>query len=183
MGKYSTLLFSPSKYHHIGPFRFPIYEDLVPGEARGIEELTKKQSKSTFKAIKLAQRIAKDKGISTKEATELLGKVGNDENNTSEIVYDYAEELEELQNSSVGMIEQRTNFVTLFMRYRGEAQLDDSDTWTKLSDWQEEDTDNIPSKMLEEIFNLVIWERDGWPKEGEQGKNDQSEAKMIPRRS
>ena len=37
MSKYASLLFSPTEYHEIAPFRFPIYRDLVPGEAKGIE--------------------------------------------------------------------------------------------------------------------------------------------------
>lgn len=174
MGKYSTLLFSPDKYHHIGPFRFPVYNDLVPGEAKGIETITKKQAKSTFSAIKLAQRIAKDKGITTKEATDLLGKVGSDDEQVTDLVYAYSTELEELQNSSVGVIEQQVAFVTLFMRFRGEAQLNGSDEWTQLKDWDDSDTDNIPKKMLEEIFELVLWERDGWPKEEAVGKDEAS---------
>ncbi len=166
MSKYASLLFSPEEYHEIGPFRFPVYHDLVPGEAKGIEAIGRKQSKSTFRSLKLAKRIAQDKKITTKEAIELLGST--DEEN-QELLYDYASELEELQRDSVGAVEQQIAFVTLFMRYRGEAKLLGSPgtrtkDWQKLSDWTEADTEAIPGRLMEKIFELVTWERDGWPK-------------------
>lgn len=174
MSKYSALLFSPEEYYEVGPFRFPIYHDLVPGEAKVIEELSRKQSKTTFKSIKLAQRIAKDKGISTKEAVELLGKVGDEE---TDLLYDYATELEELQVDSVGAVEQRLAFVTLFMQYRGEAKLG-GDEWQQLKDWREEDTEAMPGKIFNEIFDLVLWERDGWPKK-EEGKPSDTDNEVF----
>lgn len=177
MSKYSALLFRPEEYHEIGPFRFPVYHDLVPGEAKVIEELSKKQSKTTFKSIKLAQRIAKDKGISTKEAVALLGKVGEEE---TDLLYDYVAELEELQVDSVGAVEQRLAFVTLFMRYRGEAKLE-NDEWAQLKDWKEEDTEAMPSKLFNQVFDLVLWERDGWPKPDE-GKSEGGEQEFSPPR-
>jgi hypothetical protein len=118
MANYASLLFAPEEYHQIGPFRFPIYHDLVPGEAKGIETIGRKQSKSTFRSIKLAQRIAKDKEITTKEAVDLLSTSEN-----SDLLYDYATELEDLQRESVGAVEQQIALVTLFMRYRAEAKL------------------------------------------------------------
>ena len=176
MSKYSALLFRPEEYHHIGPFRFPIYHDLVPGEAKVIEEISKKQSKTTFKSIKLAQRIAKDKGISTKEAIALLGKVGEED---TEIMYDYASELEELQADSIGAVEQRVAFVTL-LRYRGEAKVENDD-WAQLKDWNDEDTEAMPSKLFNEVFTLVLWERDGWPKP-EEGKPEGEPEEFSPPR-
>lgn len=144
----------------IGPFRFPIYHDLVPGEAKGIEAVSRKQSKSTFRSIKLAQRISKDKGISTKEAIELLSDISEE---NQDLIYDYASELEEMQRDSAGAVEQQVALVTLFMRYRGEAKLPKAKDWQKLDDWTEEDTEAIPTRLMEEIFKLLTWERDGWP--------------------
>lgn len=170
MSKYSALLFKPTTYCEIGPFRFPVYHDLVPGEAKGIEEFSKKQSRSTFKSIKLAQRIAKDKGISTKEAVELLGKVGSEE---TDLVYEYAAELDDLQVDSIGAVQQRVEFVTLFMQYRGESKLD-GEQWVQLKDWEQEDTENMPSKLMDQVFELVMWERDGWPQKDEAKNADDS---------
>lgn len=177
MSKYASILFAPAEYHEIGPFRFPVYHDLVPGEAKGIEEISRKQSKSTFRSIKLAQRIAKDKGISTKEAIELLGNVGEDSN--QDVLYDYAADLEDLQRDTVGAVEQQVAFVTLFMKYRAEARIDGKKGWSRLEDWDQADTESMPSKLMEEIFTLILWERDGWP-EADQGNEPEAEQEFSP---
>lgn len=169
MSKYASLLFSPEEYHVIGPFRFPVYHDLVPGEAKGIEAVGRKQSKSTFRSIKLAQRISKDKGISTKEAINLLSDISEE---NQDLIYDYASELEEMQRDSAGAVEQQVALVTLFMRYRGEAKLPKSKDWQKLDDWTEEDTEAIPTRLMEEIFKLLTWERDGWPSDEGKAKGE-----------
>ncbi|NBT76590.1 MAG: hypothetical protein EBT15_11640, partial [Betaproteobacteria bacterium] len=160
MSKYASLLFSPEEYYEIGPFRFPVYHDLVPGEARGIEALARKQSKHTFSSIKLAQRIARDKGITTKEAIDLLGTTSED---NQEIFYEYAGELEELQQMSIGAMEQKIEYATLFMRFRGEVKLPKSREYTKVTDWTDEDTEAIPNKLLDKINEFIAWEQSGWP--------------------
>jgi hypothetical protein len=160
MSKYASLLFPAETFHTIGPFRFPIYKDLVPGEARKIEEIARQQSKSTFSSIKLAQRIAKDHNITTKEAIDLISSPGED---SSDILYDYVDELEELQRYTVSAVDQQVQFVTLFLQYRGEVKLPESDTWAPTADWTAEDTEAMPTKLMEEIFRLILWERDGWP--------------------
>ena len=180
MSKYASLLFSPEKYHEIGPFRFPVYNDLVPGEAKGIEAVGRQQSKSTFRSIKLAQRIAKDKGISTKEAVDLLSNAAEDD---EQLLYDYAEDLEELQSAGIGAIEQQIAFVTLFMRYRGEAKLPRSKDWQKLEDWNEADTEAIPTRLLEQIFQLITWERGGWPSAEGNDQEEEPEASPPPSNS
>lgn len=172
MSKYASLLFGPEKYYEVGPFRFPIYHDLVPGESKGIETITRAQSKSTFASIKLAQRIAKDKGITTKEAVELLGNQSTD---NEELLYDYVDELEDLQLKTPGAIEQQIAFVTLFMRYRAEVKLPRSKTWESVPDWDERDTESMPSKTMEEVFKLIMWERDGWPDAGEEEEEGNAE--------
>lgn len=164
MSKYAGLLFTADQYHQIGPFRFPIYKDLVPGEARDIEAILKQQSRSFYKSLKLAQRIAKEKKIPVKVALELFTDLNGEKG--QEIVMDYAEDLENLTESSLGETEQQIKFVTVVMRYRGEVQPPGSTEWTATKDWTDEDTLIIPKKMLTEIFQFILWERDGWPTEG-----------------
>ena len=180
MSKYASLLFSHEEYHEIGPFRFPIYRDLVPGEAKGIEALSRKQSKSTFRSIKLAQRIAKDKGITTKEAIDLLGS-SSEEN--QELLYDYAGDLEELQRDSVGAVEQQVAFVTLFMQHRAEVKLPKTKDWQKVPDWTEADTESMPTKLMEEVFQMIAWERDGWPEPDAAKNEDEPEFSPPPSKS
>jgi len=170
MSKYASLLFAPEQYHEIAPFRFPVYHDLVPGEAKGIEEMTREQSRSTFKSIKIAQRIGKARGISTKEAVDLLSSISEGEN--EEAIFEFAEELEELNRDQVGSVQTKVAFVTLFMQYRAEAQINGKKKWEKLSDWTVDDTESMPTALLNQIFELVLWERDGWPEEGK----DEAEA-------
>jgi hypothetical protein len=168
MSKYASLLFTPEKYHEIGPFRFPIYNDLVPGEAKGIEAISRKQSRSTYASIKLAQRIAKDKNITTKEAINLLSNTSED---NQEVLYDYASELEEMQRNSIGAVEQQVTFVTLFMQHRAEVKLPRSKDWERVPDWSEADTEAMPTKLMEQVFQMIAWERDGWPEPQIEGKS------------
>lgn len=164
MSKYASLLFSPEEYHEIGPFRFPIYHDLVPGEAKGAESLNKKQSKSTYKSMRLAQRIAQDRKITAKEALEVLSKLGEDEN--QDLFFKYAEEVEALSADSMSLTEQKIAYVTLFMKFRGETRIPPSKQWSRTTDWTEADTEAMPGKLMESVYNLFVWERDGWPVEG-----------------
>lgn len=180
MSKYASLLFAPTEYHEIGPFRFPIYHDLVPGESRGIENISRQQSKSTFASIKLAQRIAKDKGITTKEAVELLSNT-TDEN--QDLLYDYAADLEDLQKNSIGAVEQQIAFVTLFMQYRAEIRLPEDESWKRTDDWTESDTEAMPQKLMEDIFRLISWERDGWPQPESEGKPERAKPSPLPTKS
>ena len=160
--KYSSILFKPEQFHEIGPFRLPVYHDLTPGEAKGIDEISRKQSKQTFKSIRLAQQIAKDKSITTKEAIDLMAGISEDEG--QEIALEYTAELEQLQSETISTVEQQVDFVTLVLQYRGEAKI--KNKWQEISDWTIEDTHEMPKKLLEELYTFILWERDGWPKEG-----------------
>lgn len=173
MSKYAALLFAPEEYHEIGPFRFPIYHDLVPGEAKKMDLVTRQSSQTTFKSIRVAKNIAERKGITTKEAVALLAEIGQGDD-TEDMVYEYAQDLEELNRDTISEIEVKITFVTLFMQYRGEVQLNGKKKWEKLSDWEKEDTESMPAKLLDDIFELIGWERDGWPKPGKSEESSES---------
>jgi hypothetical protein len=168
MSKYASLLFTTEKYETIGPFRFPVYGDLVPGEARKIEEIARQQSKSSYKSIKLAQRIAKDMKITVKEAIDLLGKLNEPEN--QEILLTYVDQLQELEMDNIGAITQQIQYVTVLMQHRAEAKL--GGDWAALSDWTTEDTERMPQRLMSQVFDLMMRERDGVSAEG----NDPSQA-------
>jgi len=163
MSKYTGILFQAEDYWPIGPFRFPIYKDLVPGEAKGIEDVAREQSKSTYASLKLAQRIAKDKDIPVKEAVERMSNSTEQEN--QDLLYAYASELQELTNSGVSQTMQISSFATLCLKFRGEVKLPGSKDWQKTDDWTEDDTNQVPTKVLSEIYQFMLWERDGWPEE------------------
>lgn len=163
--RYTSLLFKTQKYHQIGPFRFPIYHDLLPGEVRALEEVNRSNAKATFQTLKLARSIAKKRGIKPSEAVNLLSELGSDKD--QDLVFEFADELEESQRSGISLIEQQAASVTAFMQFRAEAAFPDApDTWVKTSDWSSADTDMMPTAMMQEVFDLISWERDGWPEPG-----------------
>lgn len=168
MSKYSVL-FEAEKFHTIGPFRFPVFEDLTPGESRNMELINKKQSKNTYKSMKLAQKIARDHKLKIKEALNVLSNIASEEN--QEYLFQYAEDVEELTNDSLSELEIKVEYVTIFMRYRGQVKLPPSDEWETTSDWTSENTEALTSKRLNQIFQLITWERDGWPT-GEEGNGE-----------
>lgn len=163
MSKYSKLYFGDKTYHEIAPFRFPIYEDLVAGEAEGVEEVARKQASNTYGLLKIAKSLSAKKGIPVKEALNILGDTEGVEND--EEIYEYIEELSAIQAESSNVSEQKIQMVTLFMRYRGEVK--EKGKWLLVPDWTEEDTRSMPSKILDSIFEFIGWERNGWPKDSE----------------
>lgn len=160
MSKYSKLFFQEKEYYEILPFRFPIYEDLVAGEAEGVESIARKQAQNTYTLLKIAKAVSKKKKISVKEALEMLSESDSD----NEVLYEYAEELAEIQKESATVAEQQIEMTTLFLRFRGEIK--EGKEWKTVPDWTREDTLAIPSKLLNDIFEFINWERNGWPEEG-----------------
>lgn len=160
MSKYSNLFFSEKEYYEILPFRFPIYKDLVAGEAEGVENIARNQAQNTYTLLKIAKQLAKKKKISVKEALDILSDADSD----NEVIYDYAEELAEVQRKGSTVAEQQIEMVTLFLKYRGE--IEDDKEWKSVGDWTREDTLAMPTKLMNDVFEFVNWERNGWPEEG-----------------
>lgn len=167
--RYSSLLFKTQEYHHIGPFRFAVLKDLLPGEMRKLEQINREYAKATYQSLKLAKAIAKKRGIRPSEAAQLLTELGDKE---QDLVFEFAEELEENQRNGFSVIEQQAASVTAFMQLRGEAAFPAKpDEWIKTSDWTQSDTDMMPTQMMQEVYTFIMWEREGWPEEGnEQAK-------------
>ena len=160
MSKYSKLFFQEKEYYEILPFRFPIYEDLVAGEAEGVESIARKQAQNTYTLLKIAKAVSKKKKISVKAALEMLSESDSE----NEVLYEYAEELADIQKESATVAEQQIEMTSLFLRFRGEVK--DGNDWKPVPDWTREDTLAIPSKLLNDIFEFINWERNGWPEEG-----------------
>jgi len=160
MSKYSKLFFQEKEYYDILPFRFPIYEDLVAGEAEGVEAIARKQAQNTYTLLKIAKAVSKKKKISVKAALDMLSESDSD----NEVLYEHAEELAEIQKESATVAEQQIEMTTLFLRFRGEIK--QGEKWEPVPDWTREDTLSIPSKVLNDIFEFINWERNGWPEEG-----------------
>ena len=157
MSKYSKIFFGQKEYYDIAPFRFPIYKDLVAGEIEGIEDVARKQAKNTYALLKIAKDIAVKQEIPVQEALDALADV----NENQEALYDYVDQLAEIQTHGQSASEQKILTVTLFMKYR--AELKEGKKWVQLPDWEIGDTREMPSRMLDEIYTFVEWERNGWP--------------------
>ena len=160
MSKYSNLFFSEKEYYEILPFRFPIYKDLVAGEAEGVENIARNQAQNTYTLLKIAKQLSKKKKISVKDALDILSDADSD----NEVIYDYAEELAEVQRKGSTVAEQQIEMVTLFIKFRGEIK--QGKEWVSVGDWAREDTLAIPTKLMSDVFEFVNWERNGWPEEG-----------------
>lgn len=166
MSKYSKIFFGQKDYYDIKPFRFPIYKDLVAGEIEGIEDLARKQAKNTYALLKIAKDVATKRDIPIQEALDALGDV----NDNQEMLFDYVDELADIQTQGQSVSEQKIQTVSLFMRYR--AELKEKSKWILLSDWEISDTREMPSRLLDEIYQFVEWERNGWPSEDDETQED-----------
>lgn len=162
MSKYASLLRQTSKYKRIGQFRLPVYGGLTTGEAAEIEEISRQQAKHTYKTLQLAQRISKDKNISVKEVLDRLGKLGSGE--ADALVEEYLPQLAELEAESVSAMKQKISYVTVGVRCRAELCIEGK--WTRLEDWEEDDTAMLPVDVTDQLFEFISHERDGITDEG-----------------
>lgn len=167
MSKYSKIFFGQKEYYDIAPFRFPIYKDLVAGEIEGIEDVARKQAKNTYALLKIAKDIAVRKDIPVQEALDALSDV----NENQEVLYDYVDQLADIQTNGQSASEQKILTVTLFMKYR--AELKEGKKWVQTPDWEVTDTREMPSRLLDEIYAFVEWERNGWPDPDEEEEDSE----------
>lgn len=178
MSKYAKRFFAPQEYHTIEPFRFPIYKELVGGEAEFLEEMNRREAKQTYKMLRLAQRISQDHGITVQEALEVLSNPNTDK---QDLLYRYLEEVNEI-NAALSNPRATTNeIVTMFMQLRAEAPTQSGAGWEQLADWTLADTHAMPSTLVDRVFELLRWERDGWPTDNPQG-NEPEPTKTQTRR-
>ena len=56
------------------------------------------------------------------------------------------------------------------MQYR--AEFKERNKWVQTADWEISDTREMPSRMLDDIYMFVEWERNGWPSDDEDEDED-----------
>jgi hypothetical protein len=95
-------------------------------------------------------------------------------------VFEYAEEMQELNATAPDPLEKISHFVTLFMQTRGEVQLDADSGHTRTPDWKDHDTEQIPMNTQEEIHQFILWERNGWPQARTEGNDQESTSRVTP---
>ena len=159
MTKYQGILFHTDAYHNIGPFRFPIMNALLPGEVTGMKLHEKMAAKGSYDFMRLAKKIATDKKIKPKAAMALLRGASEDD----DLIYDYIEDMETLNENMPDETAQLLAFATLAMQYRGEVKLTPESDYIRTPDWDLSDSQQIPMSMQREIAQFLNWEANGWP--------------------
>lgn len=154
--KYAGLLFNVEEYIEIAPFRFPVYNDITPGEARKIRELQKTNTDIMEKTFKLAKRISEEEGIEPEEAYELLGRLSNDDKTSKRIIFKYMDEVNRINNSQGAEVDELAAYCTVIIQMRGEVLINGE--WVKTDDWTQAQTDNVPTQTLKAIQNYMLTE-------------------------
>lgn len=155
MSKYSSFfLLSSPEYEKLGDkLRLRKYGSWLAEEAWLREEQSQKRALFTLKAIDLARKIAKEKGIEDAEAFEMLQGSGMlDE----ELMGGYATEATALMESMPSNRSQLEQLVTVFFRNRGEVL--QGKKWEPTDDWTGEDTKMLPKMVLDQVEEFMVAE-------------------------
>jgi len=158
MSKYSFLLQTKAEeYFELLPgVRMKKYGGWLVAEAIEQEEISKLQSQATIRAVQLAKRIAKDKGIPLDEAFGLL-QGGGGSITEAELLSEYTEETLSMITSGSSVESTNARMVTAFIRSRGQGMIDGE--WQDLADWELEDTKNLPRKAIAKVVEFITEEQ------------------------
>ena len=148
MSKYSDFfLIGSPQYVELGDkLRLRSYGSWLAEEVWCREKQNKKRAQFTLEVIRLARKVAKAKGISEDEAFVLLQ--ANDEDR-GELFAEFSEDVDRLMTLSPSSQDQTEELVTIFFRNRGEVL--DGKKWAATKDWSKEDTQKLPSMMMEQV--------------------------------
>jgi hypothetical protein len=162
MAKYDGLLFAPDQYHEIA-----------------VVKIEKQSAEIQLKTMDLARKIATAEGIKPKEAMNILANASDEKN--EDIIYKYLSELQALNDSAEEDIDKLISYATTLMQFRGQVKLTPDGAWEPTPDWAPEDTTKIHRKLLEEMRQFIIWERDGWPEDHPEGEVGNEPAAPTPK--
>jgi len=155
VSKYSFLL-PTKKYREIGPYRLLELGGLKRGEVIEISQIQRRSSRQMVAGLNLADKIAKTRGITIDEALGALQTLGTPE--SAPIMAEFADDLARMMEGERTQEELDAELVTLFMRSRAEAKLVD-DVWSRLQDWSEDDTGELPEELFAEVVAFIEQER------------------------
>jgi hypothetical protein len=169
MSKYSFLLQTKAEdYFELLPeIRMKKYGGWLVAEAIEQEEISKLQSQATIRAVQLAKRIAKDKEIPLDEAFGLL-QGGGGSITEAELLSEYTEETLSMITSGSSVESTNARMVTAFIRSRGQGMIDGE--WRDLSDWELEDTKNLPRKAVAKVVEFIAEEQNAETQEAMEAK-------------
>jgi hypothetical protein len=157
MSKYSFLVSAKEpEYFQVNEYiRLMKHGGWSVGEGIEQEEISRAQSKSTLRAVALAHKIAKTKGIDLDAAFDLLQGGGSFD---SDLMGEFGNDLLSMMENDNGTEASNARLITAFMRSRGEGEI--SGEWKSLTDWSMEDTKVLPRPLTREIFDFINQERE-----------------------
>jgi hypothetical protein len=143
------------------------YGGWLVSEAIEQEEISKLQSQATIRAVQLAKRIALAKDIPLDEAFSLL-QGGGGSITEAELLSEYTEETLSMITSGSSVEATNARMVTAFIRSRGQGLIDGE--WQDLSDWEIEDTKNLPRKAIAKVVEFIAEEQNAETQEAVEAK-------------
>jgi len=157
MSKYSFLVQTKTEgYFELLPeIRLKRYGSWLVAESIEQEEISKLQSQATIRAVQLAKRIAAQREIPLGEAFGLLQ--GGGTITEAELLSDFTEETLAMITSGSSVEATNARMVTAFIRSRGQGMIDGE--WQDLSDWEIEDTKNLPRKAIAKVVEFIAEEQ------------------------
>lgn len=157
MSKYSFLVQTKTEgYFELLPeIRLKRYGSWLVAESIEQEEISKLQSQATIRAVQLAKRIAAQREIPLDEAFGLLQ--GGGTITEAELLSDFTEETLAMITSGSSVEATNARMVTAFIRSRGQGMIDGE--WQDLSDWEIEDTKNLPRKAIAKVVEFIAEEQ------------------------
>ena len=172
MSKYSSFfLLSSAEYKKLtDKLRVRKYGSWLAEEAWIREDQSQKRALFTLKAIDLAKKIAKEKGVTDEEAFELLQTTQFD---GSDIMDGFSMEAAGLMASMPSAREQQERLITAFMKNRGEVLV--GKKWEPTDEWTEEDTRKLPQMLLEQIEQFMSQEDSTAPSSSSDDDEEDSE--------
>jgi len=163
MSKYSFLLETKEEgfFELLPTLRLKKYGGWLVAEAIEQEEISKLQSQSTIRAVQLAKRIATSRNISIDEAFVLLQSGGA--LSDVDLLADFTEETLGMISSGSSMEASNARMATAFIRSRGQGLIEGE--WQDIGDWSQEDTENLPRKIIAKVVEFIAAEQDAEMKE------------------
>jgi hypothetical protein len=147
-----------SQSREIGPFRFPVYNDLTVQEAEAFDRSEVKSAETRWSMVSLARRIAVEQGITDEQAIALLMQPQDD--SQIDMLLGYAAHVQLLMESAVTPQQLQKQLVTVMIRCRGEVRGRDGG-WQRADGWTEDDTGRLSRAFLTELWEFLSTERNG----------------------
>lgn len=168
MSKYSFLVQTKTEgYFELLPeIRLKKYGSWLVAESIEQEEISKLQSQATIRAVQLAKRIAATRDIPLDEAFALLQ--GGGTITEAELLSDFTEETLAMITSGSSVEATNARMVTAFVRSRGQGLIDGE--WRDLSDWELEDTKNLPRTAIAKVVEFIAEEQNAETQEAAAAK-------------